>query len=150
MSVTSHDIIVRSVGLLAEGVREPDWDAARAALAALTNERLAELSEESYDPAVDYYREAEEDESDDSPSLSEAATFRRYLAKMLADAEASWINKWPIHHDIAFYRYPREWHGRIGYVVQGYDFDEPPRGVAAASNLMCSGLLEAAGFELMP
>jgi hypothetical protein len=123
---------------------------AKATRVTLTSERLTELSRDSYDPGVDDYFEAEGYESDGLPSLSEAATFRRYLTKALADAEASWINEWPIHDDIAFYRYPREWHRRIGYVVEGYGLDEPPPGVAPIENLERSGLLEAAGFELMP
>jgi hypothetical protein len=145
MSVSSHDIIIRTAFLLPEGQREPDWSAAEAALAAMSETDLSVLSVEALSGWLPEWL----DEWGPEPQ-AEGERYRKYLSNALADAVASWRAGWPVHNEIAFYHYPHQWHGRIGALVMGVGFDDPPEGVAPVLALDAAGILAAAGFETMP
>lgn len=142
--MSNHDVIVRMVFLLPEGVTQPDWDSARAALAAYDDAALEALAGDS----INFQRWTEDRE--EAEGQATGALNRAYLAEVLADAEASWAAGEPAHDGISLERYPGEWHGRIGILCQGYGFDEVPAGVESVVDLDEARLLDAAGFERMP
>lgn len=142
--MSSHEIIVRYVALLRDGISTPDWSAARALIDGLSEEQAAALS--SFE-GFDYPGDMDEGWTDDeiagrAPEPTVGESYRRYLQLEIARLL-----------DSPFYTrrgYQAEYQGRRGFIVDGYGWDEEPERTIGFRRLMDAGAIEAAGYEILP
>lgn len=142
---SSHDIILRYIALLPLGVSKPDWEAARQQINSLPDSTAERLSlDAGYgEGQMDLgWTEAEfnVDPTSNAKTPSIAESWRRYLHLELNELIN---NDWPISVTI-------EWQGRVGFLVEGYGFDEEPGYIKGWHRLLASGVVEAAGYEILP
>lgn len=142
---SSHDIILRYVALLPAGVTEPNWEAARKHIDGLADETAEKLSLDAgfEEDRMDLGWTDEELHSDSDmgkPRPSIAESWRRYLHLELNELIN---NDWPLNVTIS-------WKGRVGFLVEGYGFDEEPGYVFGWNRLLAAGVIEAAGYEILP
>jgi hypothetical protein len=144
---TGHDIIVRYAQLLPAGIKTADWAAARLFIASLTDERAERQLEEADEDREDIsYKLVKEWLLHPDDELPDSEVWRRYLGLLVDEMEA----EAQTHEPELPGHYPLDWNGRLGFVIEGYGFDEEPPDTIPCRILRMSGVLEAAGFELLP
>lgn len=147
MARNGHDIVIRYSQLLPEGVSVPDWAAARSYLAGLSDQVLAQHRGDSHLDVDDLsYELIRAGALNEDAETSGAEVMRLYLGQLLGQMEAEARND---RHGLPG-DYAIRWKGRVGFVVDGYGFDEEPENTIPCRILRECGVLEAAGFELLP